>query len=159
MTNFSSNKMANTKEIVNRRATHEYHFLATYEAGIMLTGSEIKSIRSGHAGLSDAYCIFNDGELFVKSMYVKEYDNATYNNHESRRDRKLLLHKSELRKLERRVKEKGLTLVPYRIYFSERNMVKLEIALAQGKKSFDKRETIKAKDTKRDLERMSKVRL
>lgn len=151
--------MANTKEIVNRRATHEYHFLATYEAGIMLTGSEIKSIRSGHAGLSDAYCIFNDGELFVKSMYVKEYDNATYNNHESRRDRKLLLHKSELRKLERRVKEKGLTLVPYRIYFSERNMVKLEIALAQGKKSFDKRETIKAKDTKRDLERMSKVRL
>lgn len=151
--------MANTKEIVNRRATHEYHFLATYEAGIMLTGSEIKSIRSGHAGLSDAYCIFNDGELFVKSMYVKEYDNATYNNHESRRDRKLLLHKSELRKLERRVKEKGLTLVPYRIYFSERNMVKLEIALAQGKKSFDKRETIKAKDTKRDLERMTKVRL
>lgn len=151
--------MANTKEIVNRRATHEYHFLATYEAGIMLTGSEIKSIRSGHAGLSDAYCIFNDGELFVKSMYIKEYDNATYNNHESRRDRKLLLHKSELRKLERRVKEKGLTLVPYRIYFSERNMVKLEIALAQGKKSFDKRETIKAKDTKRDLERMTKVRL
>lgn len=151
--------MGNTKEIVNRRATHEYHFLSTYEAGIILRGSELKSIRSGHAGLSDAYCVFTNGELYVKSMYVKEYDNATYNNHESRRDRKLLLHKSELRKLERRVKEKGLTLIPYKIYFSERNIIKLEIALAQGKKSFDKRETIKAKDTKRDLERMTKVRL
>ena len=151
--------MGNTKEIVNRRATHEYHFLSTYEAGIILRGSELKSIRSGHAGLSDAYCVFTNGELYVKSMYVKEYDNATYNNHESRRDRKLLLHKSELRKLERRVKEKGLTLIPYKIYFSEGNIIKLEIALAQGKKSFDKRETIKAKDTKRDLERMTKVRL
>ncbi len=150
--------MAGTKEIVNRRAAYEYHFLSTYEAGIMLTGSEIKSIRSGHAGLSDAYCLFNNGELFVKSMYIKEYENATYINHESRRDRKLLLHKSELRKLERRVKEKGLTLVPYRIYFSERNRVKLEIALAQGKKAYDKRETIKAKDTQRDLERMTKIR-
>ncbi len=151
--------MANTKEVINRRATHEYHFLSTFEAGIMLTGSEIKSIREGHAGLTDAYCIFNNGELFVKSLYIKEYENATYDNHVSRRDRKLLLHKSELRKLERRVKEKGLTLVPYRIYFSERNIVKLEIALAQGKKAYDKRETIKAKDTKRDLERTTKIRL
>lgn len=148
---------SNTKEIVNRKAEYEYHFVAKYEAGIVLQGSEIKSIRSGHVNLSDAYCIFQNGELYVKSMYIKEYDNATYSNHESRRDRKLLLHKSELKKLERRVKEKGLTIIPYRVYFSERNMVKVEVVLGQGKKSFDKRETIKAKDTKRDLERMSKV--
>jgi SsrA-binding protein len=151
--------MTTTREIVNRKASHEYHFLTTYEAGIILTGSEIKSIRNGHAGLVDAYCIFNNGQLFVKNLYIKEYDKATYTNHESRRDRKLLLHKSELRKLERRVKEKGLTLIPYRLYFSDRNLVKLEVVLGQGKKSFDKRETIKEKDTKRDMERMGKVRL
>lgn len=148
-----------TKEIVNRRASYEYQFLSKYEAGIVLNGPEIKSIRSGHVNLSDAYCIFIGGELYIKSMYIKEYDNATTENIESRRDRKLLLHKGELRKLERRVKEKGLTLIPYRVYFSDRNMVKIEIALGQGKKSFDKRETIKEKDTKRDLERISKIRI
>lgn len=152
--------MGNTKEIVNRRASHEYHFLSTHEAGIMLAGPELKSIRSGHAGLTDAYCIFIHGELWVKSMYIKEYDNANaYSIRVARRDRKLLMHKSELRKLERRVKEKGLTIVPYRIYFTDRNFVKLEIALGQGKKSFDKRESIKEKDTKRDVERVNKIRL
>ena len=154
----TTNKMAKTIEIVNRRATHEYHFVSRHEAGIMLVGSELKSIRSGKAGLADAYCYFEGGELYIKSMYVKEYDNASNYNHESRRTRKLLLHKSELKKLERRVKEKGLTLIPYRVYFSDRGFVKVEIALAQGKKSFDKRETIKAKDTQRELDRMNKAR-
>ena len=149
--------MGNTKEIVNRRASHEFHFLSTFEAGVVLGGSELKSIRAGHAGLTDAYCIFVNGELWVKSLYIKEYENAnSYSTRPSRRDRKLLLHKSELRKLEKRVKEKGLSIVPYKIYFSERNCVKIEIALGQGKKSFDKRETIKEKDSKRDIDRMMK---
>ncbi len=148
-----------TKEIVNRRASYEYQFLSKHEAGIVLQGPEIKSVRSGHVNLSDAYCLFVDGELYIKSMYIKEYDNATQDVQESRRDRKLLLHRSELKKLERRVKEKGLTLIPYRVYFSDRNLVKVEIVLGQGKKSFDKRETIKEKDTKRDLERLSKIRI
>ncbi len=151
--------MTNTKEIINRKAKYEYHFHSKYEAGIVLQGSEIKSIRSGHVNLSDAYCLFVEGELFIKSLYIKEYDNAGHFNHESRRDRKLLLRKQELKKLLRRVKEKGFTIVPYRVYFSERNLVKVEIALGQGKKSYDKRESIKEKDNKRDLDRIKKIRL
>ena len=151
--------MSNTKEIVNRRAGYEYHFLSKHEAGIVLMGSEIKSIRSGHVNLSDAYCFFKDGELWLKSMYVREYDNAAHEGYDTRRDRKLLLKKQELRKLERKVKEKGFSIVPYRVYFSVRNFVKVEIALAQGKKSFDKRETIKAKDAKRDLDRLKKIKI
>ncbi|MEY3052579.1 MAG: hypothetical protein RLY31_2364 [Bacteroidota bacterium] len=147
------------KEVVNRKASHEYHFLSKYEAGILLKGSEIKSIRSGQVSLSDAYCLFQNGELYIKNLYVKEYDHAGYLNHESRRDRKLLLHAAELRKLERRVKEKGLTIIPYRVYFSDRNLVKVEIVLAQGKKAFDKRETIREKDNKRELDRIRKARL
>lgn len=151
--------MGNTKEVVNRKATYEYHFHSKYEAGIVLQGSEIKSIRSGHVNLSDAYCLFKDNELFVKSLYIKEYDNAGYANHESRRDRKLLLKKQELKKLLRRVKEKGFSIIPYRVYFSERNLVKVEIALAQGKKAYDKRESIKEKDNKRDLDRLKKINI
>lgn len=154
----NSYDMAKKIEIVNRKAEYEYNFLSKHEAGIMLVGSEVKSIRKGQAGLKDAYCLFDKGELYIRSMYIREYDNATFINHESRRTRKLLLRKPELKKLERRVKEKGLTIVPYRIYFSERNIVKVEVALAQGKKSYDKRESIKEKDTKRDLERMRKVK-
>lgn len=148
--------MSKTKEIVNRRATYEYNFHSKYEAGIVLVSSEVKSIRLGQANLSDAYCYFKDGELWIKSMYIREYDNATFANHETRRDRKLLLKRQELKKLERRVREKGFSIVPYRVYFSERNIVKVEIALAQGKKSYDKRQSIKAKDSKRDLDRMRK---
>jgi SsrA-binding protein len=151
--------MAKPIEILNRRAAHDFHFLSKHEAGIVLVGTEIKSIRSGHANLTDAYCIFQQGELFVQSMYIKEYENASYGAHEGRRQRKLLLHKSELKKLERKVKEKGLTLIPYRIFMNERNIVKIEVALAQGKKSFDKRHTIKEKDTKREIDRMKKIRL
>ena len=144
-------------EIVNRRAKYEFHFINEYEAGIMLTGTEIKSIRLGHCNLSDAYCYFDKGELWIKSMYVKEYKFGTYSNHEPRRNRKLLLKKSELRKLEKKVKERGFSIIPYRLYLSERNLVKLEIALGQGKRAFDKRNAIKERENKRDLARIKKM--
>jgi len=146
-------------EIVNRRAEFEYHFIDTFEAGIALLGTEIKSIRAGNANIKDAFCFFENGELYVKNMYIKEYAFATYFNHEARRARKLLLRKPELRKLEKKVKERGFTIVPYRLYFTERGFAKLEIALAQGKKSFDKRESIKEKDHQRDLARLKKIKL
>ncbi len=152
-------KKKKTVEIVNRRAQFEYHFLDVFEAGIVLQGTEIKSIRAGNANLSDAYCVFQHGELYVRSMFIAEYEYGTYANHETRRMRKLLLRRPELRKLERRVKERGLTIVPYKLYLSERGMAKLEIALAQGKKTHDKRESIKEKDNKRDLERVKKIRI
>ncbi|MEO1434637.1 MAG: SsrA-binding protein SmpB [Bacteroidota bacterium] len=150
----SSDKAVN---IVNRKAKHEYFFDQVLEAGIVLQGTEIKSIRIGNAGIADAYCHFKDGELFVKNLYIAEYQFGTYNNHEPRRDRKLLLKKTELRKLERRVKEKGFTLVPYRLFISERGYAKIEVALARGKKSYDKRETIKDRDNKRQLDRLKKM--
>ena len=146
-------------EITNRRAAHEYFFSASYEAGIMLQGTEIKSVREGNVNLRDSYCFFKKGELYVKSMFIAEYENGTYANHEPRRTRKLLLKKSELRKLERRKTEKGFTIVPYRLYLSERGLAKLEIVLAQGKKSYDKRQSIKEKDSKRDMARLKKIRL
>lgn len=151
--------MAKDIEVVNRRAKHEYHFVSTVEAGIVLSGPEVKSIRQGHVSLTDAYCIFDKEELYIRSMYIKPYEQASFGVEEERRQRKLLLKKVELRKLQRRVKEKGLTIVPYRLYFSERNMVKIEIALVQGKKSYDKRESIKAKDSKRDIARLNKIRI
>lgn len=145
-------------EIKNRRAEFEYKFLDTYEAGIVLQGTEIKSIRKGHANLRDSYCFFKKGELYVKSLFIAEYEFGTYANHEPRRTRKLLLKRTELRKLEKKVKEKGFTIVPYRLYLNERGIAKLEVALAQGKRSYDKRETIKQKDLKREMERVKKIR-
>ncbi len=150
-------KKRKTVEIVNRRAQYEYHFLELFEAGIVLQGTEIKSIRQGNANLSDAYCVFQYGDLYVRSMFIAEYEYGTYANHDPRRMRKLLLRRPELRKLERRVKERGLTIVPSRLYLSERGFAKLEIALAQGKKTHDKRETIKARDQKRELDRSHKA--
>lgn len=144
-------------EIKNRKARYEYHFIDTYEAGLVLQGSEIKSIRQGQVNLNDAYCTFKKGELFVQSMYIKEYKFATYFNHEARRERKLLLKRQELKKLEKKVKERGFAIVPYRLFISDRGFAKLEIALAQGKKSFDKRQSIKEKDQKRDLDRIKKA--
>ena len=146
-------------EFINRKAAYEFHFLDEFEAGIVLTGTEIKSIRAGEVNLKDAYCIIRKGELFVKSLFIGEYKYGTYNNHDTRRLRKLLLHRRELKKLERKVKERGFTIVPYRLYLSERGLAKLEIKLAQGKKSFDKRNTIKERDSKRDLARLKKIRL
>ena len=147
------------KEIVNRKAKFEYSFLQHYEAGIVLTGTEVKAMRQGLANLNDAYCIFDHGNLMVKSLFIAEYDHGTIYNHEARRDRRLLMHKSELHKLERRVTEKGLTIVPYKLYFSERGFAKLEVILAQGKKSFDKRESIKERDNKRDLDRIKNIKI
>lgn len=146
-------------EIINRRAKHEYQFITTLEAGIVLQGTEIKSIRQNNVNLRDSYCVFKKGELYVKSLFIGEYKFGNYFNHEPRRDRKLLLRRTELRKLERRVKERGFTIVPYRLYLSERGFAKLEIALSQGKKSYDKRQSIKEKDQKRDMARMKKIRL
>lgn len=148
--------MGKTKEIVNRKARHEYHLTDDFEAGIMLKGTEVKSLRQGNANLNDAYCIFKDGNLVIKSMYIAEYDHGNINNHETRRDRRLLLKKSELRKIDRKITEKGMTLVPYKIYFSERGFVKIEIWLASGKKAYDKRESIKERDNKRQLDRLKK---
>lgn len=124
----------------------------------MLTGTEIKSIRKGAANLTDAFCVFKRGELFVRNLFIAEYELGTAYNHEPRRIRKLLLRQSELNKLERKVKERGFTIVPTRLYVNQRGFAKLEIALAQGKKSFDKRESLKAKDQSRDLDRIKKIR-
>lgn len=149
--------MENTKEIINRKAKFEYNFLQGFEAGIMLKGTEVKSLRTGDANLRDAYCLFTNQELYIKSLFIAEYDHGNLNNHETRRDRKLLLKKPELRKLEKKSTEKGLTIVPYRIFFSERGLAKVELFLAQGKKSFDKRQNIKERDAKRDLDRLKKL--
>ena len=143
-------------EIINRKARFEYQFIDSYEAGIILTGTEIKSIRGGNANLRDAYCLFVHDELIVKSLYIAPYKEGSYANHDPVRDRKLLMKRSELKKIQRRVEEKGMALVPYRLYINERGLAKLEIVLAQGKKSFDKRQSIKERDTKREMEREKK---
>ncbi len=146
-------------EIKNKKAAFEYFFIDQYEAGIELTGTEVKSLRAGNANLSDAYCAFKDGSLYVHSMYIAEYKFGNINNHEPRRTRRLLLKKNELKKLLRKVEEKGNTIVPYRLYFSERGFAKLEVCLSKGKKSFDKRDQIKERDNKRELDRMKKMKL
>lgn len=142
--------------IVNRKAKFEYSFLSSFEAGLVLKGTEVKSLRNGNANLNDAYCLFKSDGLYILSMYIGEYEYGNNFNHEPRRTRKLLLKKTELKKLRKRVDAKGFSIVPYRIYFSERGFAKMEIALAQGKKSFDKRNTIKEKDAKRELQRQEK---
>ncbi len=143
-------------DIKNRKATHEYYFVTTYEAGVVLSGTEVKAIKYGLANLNDAYCTFHGGELWVRNMHISEYKHGNLYNHEAKRVRKLLLKKDELRKLERKVQEKGFTIIPYRIFTSERGFVKVEVALAQGKKTYDKRETMKERDSKRDLDRIKK---
>lgn len=140
-------------EIVNRKARFEYEFLQVLEAGIELVGTEVKSLRAGNANLSDAWCLFEGTELFVKSMYIGPYKYGPASQHETRRTRKLLLKKSELRKLQRKASEKGFTIVPYRLYFNEKGFAKCEVALARGKRSYDKRQSIKDRDMQRDLER------
>ena len=140
-------------EILNRKARYEYHMLQKYDAGLMLKGTEVKSLRLGLANISDAWCVFEDGELYIKQLHINEYEHASMSQHEAKGTRKLLLKKIELKKLERRVAEKGLTIVPYRIYFSERGHAKCEIWLAQGKKEYDKRNTIKERDVRRDIDR------
>lgn len=143
----------NVIEIKNKKAEYQYFLLDTYTAGLVLTGTEIKSIRDGKANLTDAYCAFIGNELFVKQMHVSEYRFGSYLNHPAKRDRKLLLNRKELRKLQNKIKERGYTIVPTLLFVNPQGYAKLEIALARGKKFFDKRETIKAKDTRRDMER------
>lgn len=140
-------------DIKNKRASFDYEFLDTYTAGIVLSGTEIKSIRAGKASLVDSYCYFANNELYVKNMHIADYWWGSYNNHDPRRDRKLLLQKKELRKLQRATKEKGLTIVATRLYIAQNGYAKLNIALAKGKKEYDKRNTIKEKDVRRDMDR------
>lgn len=142
--------------IKNKRATFDYEFVETFTAGIVLTGTEIKSIRLGKAGLVDTYCYFANGEMWVKNMHIAAYFYGSYNNHAARRDRKLLLQKKELRKLDRATKETGFTIVPVRLFISENGLAKLVIALAKGKKEYDKRESLREKADKREMDRMFK---
>src|SRR5688572_396004 len=133
-------------EIKNRSIYHEYFIDAKYEAGMVLQGTEVKSIRGGKVSFNDSYCLLNKGEIWVKSLHIAEYSHGNLNNHDPVRERKLLLQKKEIKKIESKLREKGYTLIPLRVYFNEKNMVKMEIGLAKGKKLHDKRETIKQKD-------------
>ena len=144
-------------EIKNRSAYFEYYIDDKYVAGISLLGTEVKSLRDGKASFNDSYCLFNNGELWLKSMHIAEYSQGTVNNHDPLRDRKLLLNKREMRKWENRLKkEKGYTIVPLRLFMNEKNLVKLEIGLGKGKKLHDKRESIKQRDSDRELQRYVK---
>lgn len=140
----------------NKRATFDYEILDTYIAGIVLSGTEIKSIRLSKVSLTDCYCYFHEGELFVKGMNISEYEWGTYNNHSPRRERKLLLQKKELRKLERAMQDKGMTIVGMKLFINDHGYAKLQIGLGKGRKSYDKREYIKEKDTKREMGRYMK---
>lgn len=143
-------------EIKNRSAYFEYFIDDKYTAGIVLAGTEVKSLREGKANFNDSYCIFNKGELFLRSFHISEYSHGTVNNHDPVRERKLLLNRRELKKLEAKLKEKGYTIVPLRLFFNDKNLIKLEIGLGKGKKLHDKRETIKQRDTDREIKRYIK---
>jgi SsrA-binding protein len=143
-------------EIKNRQAYFEYFFDDKYTAGIVLTGTEVKSLREGKANFNDSYCLFQKGELWIRSFHISEYSHGTVNNHDPIRERKLLLNKRELKKLQTKIKEKGYSIIPLRLYFNEKNLAKLEIGLGKGKKLHDKRETIKQRDTDRELKRYVK---
>ncbi len=142
--------------IRNKRASFDYELLDSYQAGIVLTGTEIKSIRLGKASLVDTFCFFNNGELWVKNMYIAEYFYGTYNNHSARRDRKLLLTKKELQKIQRLTKESGFSVIPVKLYITEKGLAKLNVAIAKGKKMYDKRESIKEREDKRNMDRFFK---
>ncbi len=145
--------MSNKINIKNKKASFEYHLLERLIAGIVLTGTEIKSIRNGKASIQEAYCSFEKDELFVRNMHISQYDYGTYNNHDPKRDRKLLLTARELKKLKTKTTEKGFTIIPTLLFINEKGFAKLEIALAKGKKMYDKRQDIKKKDTRREIER------
>jgi SsrA-binding protein len=143
-------------DIKNRSIFHEYFIDARYEAGMVLLGTEVKSLREGKASFNDSYCLIHKGEVWLKSLHIAEYSHGTANNHDPLRDRKLLLQKREIKKIEAKLKEKGYTLVPLRIFLNEKGLVKIEIGLAKGKKHFDKRETIKQRDVEREMKRFLK---
>jgi SsrA-binding protein len=148
--------MKDNIQIKNKRARHEYYLEEFMTAGIVLTGTEIKSIREGKATITDAYCAFQNDELYVKEMHIAEYTFGGYNIHGSKRDRKLLLQYRELKKLRTKTNEKGFTIIPTMLFINDKGLAKLEIALAKGKHHYDKRETLKLKDTQREIDRSKK---
>ena len=140
-------------EIKNRSAYHEYFIDDKYEAGIALLGTEVKSLRAGRASFNDSFCVIHKSEIWIRNLHIAEYSHGTVNNHDPVRERKLLLQKREIKKIEAKLKEKGYTIVPLRIYFNDKNLVKIEIGLAKGKKLHDKRETLRQKDAEREMKR------
>jgi len=148
--------MLKTVNILNKRAKYEYEFIEKFNAGIVLTGTEIKSIRLGKANITDSFCEFQNGELFVINSHIEEYAYGTSYNHKAKSERKLLLNKKELKSLNKSVQNKGLTIIPIRLFTNEKGLAKLEITLAKGKKLFDKRETIKDRENKISLDRLKK---
>jgi SsrA-binding protein len=146
-------KISNTVNIENRKAKFDFQFLDTLTAGIVLKGTEIKSIREGRAGLADSFCYFKNDELYIRNFHITEYENASFYNHEPMRERKLLLSRQELDKWLRKVKDSGLTIVPIKLFISDKGFAKVNIALAKGKKAFDKREDIKKRDIERETQR------
>ena len=149
----AKDKIQKTLEIHNRKASFEYHFLETFTAGLVLTGTEIKSIRQGKVNLTDAYCLFFQNELYIRNLHISHYEEGTHYNHEPLRDRKLLLSRREIKKLHEELKNVGLTIIPTKLFITDKGFAKINIALAKGKKLYDKREDIKEKDVKRSLER------
>ncbi len=149
------NRFEKIVNIKNKKASFEFEFIETYVTGVMLTGTEIKSIRESKVSLTEAFCIFMDGELYIRQMHISPYSMAASYNHVAVRDRKLLLKKKELEKLETKSAEKGLAIIPVRIFINDRGLAKMEIALARGKKIHDKRQDLKEKDAKRELQRMA----
>jgi len=149
--------MQKSVNILNKRAKFEFEFIEKYTAGIVLAGTEIKSIRLGKASIADSFCEFQNGELFMINSHVEEYSFGTHYNHKAKSERKLLLNKKELKSLNKSVQNKGLTIVPLRLFTNEKGLAKVEIALAKGKKLYDKRETIKDRDNKIDLARLKKA--
>lgn len=150
--------MSNRINIKNKKAYHDYELIERFTAGIQLQGTEIKSIRLGKVSLVESYCHFHKNELFIKGLQIAEYAWASYNNHDPGRERKLLLKRKELNKLQRKVKESGLTIVALRVFIGENGYAKIEIALAKGRKEYDKREVIKRKDTQRQMDRLKKIK-
>ncbi len=149
--------MKNDIQIKNKRAYFDFHIIDKYNAGLALLGTEIKSIRQGKANMTDAFCMFIGNTLYVRNLHISEYSHSSFHHHEIKRDRVLLLHKKELKKLRVKSEEKGYTIVPLRIFTNERGFAKIEIALAQGKKEFDKRDSIKDRESKREMDRAMKV--
>ena len=149
-------KVAQVKELNNRQAYFNYHIEDKYEAGIVLMGTEVKSIREGKVSFNDSFCMFDKGELWVRGLFINAYSHGNANNHIEVHDRKLLLQKRELEKLETKVKEKGYSIIPLRIFFNEKRFAKVEIGVGKGKKEFDKRETIKTRDVDKEIKRLLK---
>ena len=152
----ASNNNHNTINIKNRKATFDYEIIETFTAGIVLTGTEIKSLRQGKAGLTDTYCMVENHELWVKNMYIAEYSYGSYNNHTTHRDRKLLVTRKELNRIAKQAEQPGYSVVPLRIFINERGLAKMVIAVARGKKLYDKRQSIKEREDKRNLDRIMK---